>query len=109
MTSSDEHPNGAPIEASDRGPDPVWGVGLFVVGLIVMAVGGAMTWHYVFNVGEAVLMIGSAVFLLFIAIASHKRDPIRWRAALRRVLGKDDHESEAPPDEAPPDESPRSS
>jgi len=87
------HSNGrsnAVGDAPDLGPDPVWGVGIFVVGLFVMAIGGAMTWHHVFNVGEGVLMLGAVVFLLFVAISSQKQDPIRLRAALRRALGRDD-------------------
>lgn len=77
---------------SDRGPDPVWGVGLFAIGLLVMATGGAMTWHYVFNVGEAVLLLGAVVFLLFVAISSQKQNPIRLRTVLRRAMGRDDDE-----------------
>ncbi|HHH28191.1 MAG TPA: hypothetical protein ENK57_07580 [Polyangiaceae bacterium] len=77
-------------EVADLGPDPVWGVGLFVVGLLVMGVGGAMTWHYVFNVGEAILLLGAVVFLLFVAISSQKQDPIRLRTVLQRALGRDD-------------------
>ena len=77
-------------DASDLGPDPIWGVGLFAVGLLVMATGGAMTWHYVFNVGEGVLLLGAAVFLLSVAISSQKQDPVRLRTVLRRALGRDD-------------------
>lgn len=62
---------------------------MFVVGLVVMATGGAMTWHYVFNVGEGVLLLGAVVFLLFVALSSHKQDPIRPRAVLLRALGRD--------------------
>lgn len=48
-----------------------------------------MTWHYVFNVGEGVLLLGAVVFLLFVALSSHKQDPIRPRAVLLRALGRD--------------------
>lgn len=88
----DDRSNGraAPDDEPEAlGPDPVWGVGLFVVGLVVMATGGAMTWHYVFNVGEGILLFGAVVFLLFVAISSQKQDPIRLRTALLRALGRD--------------------
>src|SRR5690606_34599701 len=48
--------------AKKPGPDPVVGLGLFLVGLVVMATGGAATWHYVFNVGEGILLLGAVVF-----------------------------------------------
>jgi hypothetical protein len=69
------------------GPDPVLGVGLFVVGFFVMATGGAATWHYVFNVGEGVMLLGAVIFLFSVAISSLRLDPIDWRAIARDLLG----------------------
>lgn len=63
------------------------GVGLFVVGLVVMATGGAATWHYVFNVGEGLLLLGAVVFLASVAISSLRLDPVDWRALARDLVG----------------------
>ena len=73
--------------AKKPGPDPVVGLGLFLVGLVVMATGGAATWHYVFNVGEGILLLGAVVFLVSTAISSVRLDPIDWRAVARDLLG----------------------
>ncbi len=76
--------------AKDVGPDPGWGVGLFVVGLLVMSVAGAATWHWVFNVGEALLLIGAMVFLAFVAMTSQKQDPVNWREAFTGLFRRGD-------------------
>ena len=57
---------------ADAGPDPVWGATVFVVGLLIMAIGGASTQHYMFNVGETILLVGAAMFLVSLAISSIK-------------------------------------
>jgi drug/metabolite transporter (DMT)-like permease len=60
-------------EVLEVGPDPVWGVCIGVGGLIVMAVGGALTRHWWFNIGEAFLLLGAMVFLASLAIGSIRR------------------------------------
>lgn len=50
--------------------DPAIGLGIFVPGLFVMAVGGAMTWHWVFNIGEGVMMLGMAHFVAAILLTA---------------------------------------
>lgn len=70
----------------DLGPDPVWGVGVGIVGLLIMAVGGAATWHWVFNVGEAIMLIGAALFLGAVAVTSLRQEPIT-RAVVAEALG----------------------
>ena len=58
-----EPPEELPAPKYEGGPDPVWGVGVCVVGLFIMASGGAATWHWTFNIGEAILLLGMVVFL----------------------------------------------
>ncbi len=53
----------------EAGPDPVWGVGLCIVGLLIMATGGAATWHWVFNVGEGILLVGMVVFIATVVLS----------------------------------------
>lgn len=53
-------------KAPARGPkilhkvhlDPATGFGIFVPGLFVMALGGAMTWHWIFNIGSGIMLAG---------------------------------------------------
>ena len=54
-------------DVSATGPDPVWSLGVFIVGLLTMGVGGAATWHWVFNVGEAIMLLGATLFLAVVA------------------------------------------
>jgi hypothetical protein len=68
-----------PDETADVGPDPVWPLGLFIVGLLIMASGGAFTWHWVFMIGEALLLIGVVWFLAAVAITRLKQEPVAWR------------------------------
>jgi hypothetical protein len=82
-SSEVEPPAGRPAQ----GPDPVWGIGVFIVGLVTMATGGAKTWHWVFNVGEAVMLIGIATFLVVIAINAVREEPLRLRDRLPAWLG----------------------
>jgi hypothetical protein len=71
-------PEAPPEPTEDVGPDPVWGLGLFIVGLLIMGTGGAMTWHYTFNVGEGILLLGVVVFLTFVARTALLQNPIDW-------------------------------
>lgn len=84
-----------PTPAKKPGPDPVIGLGLFLAGLLVMAIGGAATWHYVFNVGEGVLLLGAVLFLVSVAISSLRLDPIDWRTVIRDLMGIDKPEAES--------------
>ncbi|MCA9620205.1 MAG: hypothetical protein KC731_14385 [Myxococcales bacterium] len=70
------------------GPDPVWGLGVFLIGLVVMAIGGAGTWHILFNVGETLLLLGAAVFVVCVAITARRQNPVPLRNLLRSVLGR---------------------
>jgi hypothetical protein len=79
----------------DVGPDPVWGMGVFIVGLTTMAIGGATTRHYVFNVGEGLLLIGVFWFLATVAITSHRQEDFLTR--LRRAIRSGDAEPAPPP------------
>jgi len=60
-------------------PDPVWGLGVGIVGLVVMATGGAGTWHWVFNIGELIMVIGAALFLGAVTVTSLRQRPLRLR------------------------------
>ena len=55
-------------------PDPVVGVGMVIVGVLVMGVGGAATWHYVFNVGTLVAIVGALVFVINVTISTLRDD-----------------------------------
>lgn len=77
------------VEAAERSPDPSLGVGLFVVGLLVMAAGGATTQHYVFNAGEGLVLLGAVIFLVSVAITSYRIEPWNLRELARRVIGRE--------------------
>jgi len=72
-----------------RRPDPSVGVGVFVVGLIIMAIGGATTEHYVFNAGEGLLLLGAVIFLVSVAITNYRIEPWSLREAARKVVGRE--------------------
>jgi hypothetical protein len=74
-------------ERTDVGPDPVWGLGLFIIGLATMGMAGAFTWHWVFVTGEAFLLVGVVWFLAAVARTRLKQDPIVWREKLPAFLG----------------------
>jgi hypothetical protein len=71
------------------GPDPAVGIGLFVVGLLIMATGGATTQHYVFNAGEGLVLLGAVIFLASVAITNHRLEPLDLRAIARKVIGRE--------------------
>jgi hypothetical protein len=56
-----------------EGPDPVIGAGLVLFGIFVMGLAGSRDWHYVFNAGTFVAIIGAAVFVLFVALSAMKQ------------------------------------
>lgn len=58
-----------------EGPDPVIGAGLCLFGIFVMGLGGSRDWHYVFNVGTLVAIVGAAIFVLFVALSAMKQRP----------------------------------
>lgn len=81
---------GAPDEVANVGvgPDPVVGMGIGVAGLLIMAVGGAGNWHYCFNVGEALLLAGAALFIGSVVVSVLKQEPLDWRGRLSRLLDR---------------------
>ncbi len=50
--------------------DPAHGLGLFVPGLFVMALAGAMTWHWIFVLGEGVMMLGMGHFVAAVTLTA---------------------------------------
>ena len=80
-------PSSAPELSSDRdpsGPDPIYGLGMVVVGVLIMGVAGAATWHFVFNAGTALTILGALVFVSSLA-ASSMRDSLKARAARKQA------------------------
>lgn len=64
-----EAPSPGPV-APKLGPDPVVGVGMVIFGILIMGVAGAGTWHYVFNVGTGLAVLGAIVFLVSVVVSS---------------------------------------
>lgn len=58
-------------------PDPVIGIGLVILGVLVMGVAGAATLHYVFNIGTAIAIVGAIVFLVCVAMSSLSERKLR--------------------------------
>lgn len=77
----------AQVDRPDVGPDPVWPLGMFIFGLLVMCFAGAFTWHWWFMIGEGFLLVGVVWFLTAVAITRLKQDPVDWRTKLPRFLG----------------------
>ena len=59
--------------AHDEGPDPVIGAGMVLFSIFVMGLGGSRGWHFVFNAGTLVAIIGAAVFVLIVALSAVKQ------------------------------------
>ncbi len=59
--------------AAGKGPDPVIGAGLTLLGIFLMGVAGAAGVHYAFNIGTLVACIGAVVFVLFVALSALKQ------------------------------------
>lgn len=60
-------------KAAGKGPDPVIGAGLTLLGIFIMGVAGAAQAHYAFNVGTLVACVGAVVFVLFVALSALKQ------------------------------------
>jgi len=60
-------------------PDPVIGIGLVILGVLVMGVAGAATLHYLFNIGTAIAIVGAIVFIVCVAMSSLKDRKLRPR------------------------------
>lgn len=59
-----------PVVEKGPGPDPVVGVGLVILGVLIMGIAGAATLHYVFNIGTAIAIVGAIVFLVSVVLSS---------------------------------------
>lgn len=76
----DERPASPTVESKEaaRGPtilhkvhlDPATGFGIFVPGLFVMALGGAMTWHWIFNIGSGIMLAGMTYVVAAITLTA---------------------------------------
>ncbi len=80
-------PSSGPELSSERdpsGPDPIYGLGMVVVGVLIMGVAGAATLHFVFNAGTALTILGALVFVASLAISS-MRDTLKVRAARKQA------------------------
>lgn len=88
-TVSEDVSNEEAEKRAERGPDPSIGIGFFVVGLIVMATGGATTHHYLFNAGEGMVLLGAVIFLVSVAVTNYRIQPWKLRELSRRVIGRE--------------------
>lgn len=50
--------------------DPSVGIGLVILGVLVMGVSGAATWHYPFNVGTGVAIVGAILFVVSVTLST---------------------------------------
>lgn len=50
--------------------DPSVGIGLVILGVLVMGVSGAATWHYPFNVGTGVAILGAVLFVVSVTLST---------------------------------------
>ena len=72
---SDEASDGLSMFADRQvtGPDPVVGVGLVIIGILIMGIGGAATAHYLFNFGTAIAIAGAVLFVAFVTLSTLKQ------------------------------------
>ena len=61
------------IESVRRGPDPVYGAGLTIAGIVGMGIFGALGKHYAFNVSTGLAIVGAARFVLSIVLDARAR------------------------------------
>jgi hypothetical protein len=59
------------------GPDPIVGVGLVIVGILIMGISGAATAHYLFNFGSGIAMLGAVLFVTFVALSTYRKNKPR--------------------------------
>jgi hypothetical protein len=59
------------------GPDPVIGVGLVILGVLVMGIAGASTAHYAFNIGTGIAILGAITFLVSVTLSTLRLGPPR--------------------------------
>lgn len=53
-----------------RRPDPVVGIGLVIFGVLIMGISGAATWHYVFNFGTGLAIVGAVWFVITVTLST---------------------------------------
>jgi hypothetical protein len=56
-----------------EGPDPVLGLGVALLGILVMGLSGAATLHYVFNAGTVLTLVGAVMFVGSVTLSSLRR------------------------------------
>jgi len=61
------------VEREVKGPDPVVGAGLVVVGILIMGIGGAATAHYLFNFGSGIAILGAVLFVAFVTLSTYRQ------------------------------------
>jgi hypothetical protein len=50
--------------------DPSVGIGLVILGVLVMGVAGAFTWHYTFNAGTGIAIVGAVLFVVSVTLST---------------------------------------
>ncbi len=83
-------------KARDVGPDPVWGVCVGVFGLLNLAVAGALTKHWWFNVGEALMLLGAVVFAVLLAISSVRQQQLVDGTSMAPIVPAQDETGQVP-------------
>ncbi|NUO53234.1 MAG: hypothetical protein HOV80_30675 [Polyangiaceae bacterium] len=53
-----------------RDIDPAVGIGLVILGIFVMGVSGAATWHYPFNIGTGIAILGAVLFVMSVTLST---------------------------------------
>ncbi|MFO0550843.1 MAG: hypothetical protein U0271_20810 [Polyangiaceae bacterium] len=76
------------------GLDPVIGLGLIILGVLVMGIAGASTQHYLFNAGTAIALLGAMIFVVAVALSA-----LRETLAEKRALRRAQQDSKPPRDE----------
>jgi hypothetical protein len=59
------------------GPDPVTGAGIALLGIFLMAIGGARDAHYVFDVGVLIALVGAVAFVACVVLSAMKQRAAR--------------------------------
>ncbi|HVY46660.1 MAG TPA: hypothetical protein VHB21_12315 [Minicystis sp.] len=58
---------------ADVGPDPVFGAGIALLGILVMGISGASDAHYAFDVGVLTAVLGAGTFVVSVALSAMKQ------------------------------------